>query len=86
MKPVERCKRKWNNVKTDIKGIGYLAVGRIYLSQERVKRAFANTVIKLQIPRKAKKKFLAFKKSSNHLYLNILLAETGGPGNIVITL
>jgi hypothetical protein len=79
MKPLGRCKRKRKNIKTDIKGIGYVAVSRIYLSQRRVKRAFANTVIKLQIPRKAETNFLAFKKSSNHFYLSILLAEPGGP-------
>jgi hypothetical protein len=41
MKPLGRCRRKWKNIKTDIEGIGYVAVGSIYLSHERVKQASA---------------------------------------------
>jgi hypothetical protein len=50
-RPLGRPRRRWENIKMDLREIGFGDVDRIHLAQDRDRwQALVNTVMNLQVP------------------------------------
>jgi hypothetical protein len=54
-RPLRRPRRRWDNIKTDLKAIGYESVERIHMVQDRDgKRSLVNMVMNILVPQKTR--------------------------------